>query len=257
MWHLPCAELFRQPRSQVSLKLQSPYYALDAENVQKEVLLELYALCFHDSLNEMLYAAGKARLHCTISSSANHGLTIRAGGFNEKLLDLVKATLPSRKLEKYLLQPDRFQSMHEALLRSYKNQWLKPQVHCSDLRKLLLIPSVPRPSQKETELSACGSGELLEFARNFNLVLGCQLLVSGNTSSSDVTAWAESVFENYILEPQRKVDVDVVQLPVGSAAVWLQTAVDSTQSNSAVEIYFQLPGRDAWHWQEDGGQSSN
>ena len=257
MWHLPCAELFRQPRSQVSLKLQSPYYALDAENVQKEVLLELYALCFHDSLNEMLYAAGKARLHCTISSSANHGLTIRAGGFNEKLLDLVKATLPSRKLEEYLLQPDRFQSMHEALLRSYKNQWLKPQVHCSDLRKLLLIPSVPRASQKETELSACGSGELLEFARNFNLVLGCQLLVSGNTSSSDVTTWAESVFENYILEPQRKVDVDVVQLPVGSAAVWLQTAVDSTQSNSAVEIYFQLPGRDAWHWQEDGGQPSN
>ena len=65
--------------------------------------------------------------------------------------------------------------------------------------------------------------------------------------------WAGTVFDGYRLEPQTKLEVDVVQLPVGSATVWLQSAVDATQSNSAVEIYFQLPERDTWQWQEDEG----
>jgi hypothetical protein len=51
-----------------------------------------------------------------------------------------------------------------------------------------------------------------------------------------------------------KVDVpdwDVVQLDPRTAAVWLQPAIDNTQSNSAIEIYFQLPGRDSWAWNKD------
>ncbi|CAE7209563.1 Nrdc [Symbiodinium natans] len=251
LWHVPCAAHFKQPRSQVSVKMHSPYYALDANNVRKGVLLELYILCFNDSLNEMLYAAGKARLHCAVSSSPTHGLTIRAGGFSQKLLCLVESTLRARKLEEYATRFDRFQAMHEALLRSYKNEWLKPQVHCSDLRKLLLMPSMPRPAMKEAQLSTCGSEQLMDFAQNFNSEMGCELLVSGNTPKDTFLDWATAVFDGYTLAPQTKVEVDVVQLPVGSATVWMQTAVDTTQSNSAVEIYFQLPGRDAWHWQED------
>ena len=51
-----------------------------------------------------------------------------------------------------------------------------------------------------------------------------------------------------------KVDVpdwDVVQLDPETAAVWLEPAVDNTQSNSALEVYFQLPGRDSWAWNKD------
>eukprot|EP00439_Symbiodinium_sp_Y106_P086792 s125_g35.t46 len=248
LWHLPCADRFRQPRSQVSVKMHSPYYSLDADNVQKGALLELYALCFNDSLNETLYAAGKARLHCAVNSTS-YGLTIRAGGFSQKLLRLVETTLCGRKLEKY--KADRFLAMHEALLRSYRNSWLKPQAHCSDLRKLLLMPSMPRPSGKEAQLNSCGSEQLMAFVQSFNSVMACELLVSGNTSAEDLMGWAGTVFDGYRLEPQTKVEVDVVQLPVGSATVWMQSAVDSTQSNSAVEIYFQLPQRDTWQWQED------
>ncbi|CAE7854645.1 Nrdc, partial [Symbiodinium sp. KB8] len=248
LWHLPCADRFRQPRSQVSVKMHSPYYSLDAGNVQKGALLELYALCFNDSLNEMLYAAGKARLHCAVNSTS-YGLTIKAGGFSQKLLRLVETTLCGRKLEKY--KPDRFLAMHEALLRSYRNSWLKPQAHCSDLRKLLLMPSMPRPSGKEAQLNSCGSEQLMAFVQNFNTVMGCELLVSGNTPAEELMGWAGTVFDGYRLEPQTKLEVDVVQLPVGSATVWLQSAVDATQSNSAVEIYFQLPERDTWQWQED------
>ena len=250
LWHLPCADRFRQPRSQVSVKMHSPYYSLDADNVQKGALLELYALCFNDSLNETLYAAGKARLHCAVNSTS-YGLTIRAGGFSQKLLRLVETTLCGRKLEKY--KADRFLAMHEALLRSYRNSWLKPQAHCSDLRKLLLMPSMPRPSGKEAQLNSCGSEQLMAFVQSFNSVMACELLVSGNTSAEDLMGWAGTVFDGYRLEPQTKVEVDVVQLPVGSATVWMQSAVDSTQSNSAVEIYFQLPQRDTWQWQEDAG----
>ena len=168
LWHVPCAAHFKQPRSQVSVKMHSPYYALDANNVRKGVLLELYILCFNDSLNEMLYAAGKARLHCAVSSSPTHGLTIRAGGFSQKLLCLVESTLRARKLEEYATRFDRFQAMHEALLRSYKNEWLKPQVHCSDLRKLLLMPSMPRPAMKDCR-AFLGAGLRWSKAE----VLGC------------------------------------------------------------------------------------
>ena len=97
----------------------------------------------------------------------------------------------------------------------------------------------------------------MDFAQNFNSEMGCELLVSGNTPKDTFLDWATAVFDGYTLAPQTKVEVDVVQLPVGSATVWMQTAVDTTQSNSAVEIYFQLPGRDAWHWQEDGGGYMN
>ena len=237
------------------MKIQSPYYSQDTKNVQKEALLELYALCFHDSLNEMLYAAGKAKLYCTVSKAASHGLTIRAGGFNQKLLRLVETTLFGRKLEEYVMRPERFQAIHEALLRAYKNQWLKPQSHCSDLRRLLLLRFMPRPSEKESELKSCGSEKFLEFVASFNLVLGCEVLVSGNTLTEEVQSWAKAVFDGYTLEAQSKVEEDVVQLQVGTAVVWMQPAVDSTQSNSAVEIYFQLPGRDAWHWEEAGDQA--
>ena len=46
-------------------------------------------------------------------------------------------------------------------------------------------------------------------------------------------------------------DWDVVQLDPGTAAVWLEPGIDNTQSNSALEIYFQLPGRDTWDWKQD------
>ncbi|CAE8727920.1 unnamed protein product, partial [Polarella glacialis] len=63
LWHLNCAEKFGQPRSEVWLKMTSPYYSLDAKNTRKEVLLELYVWCLEDSLNETLYPASKAKLH--------------------------------------------------------------------------------------------------------------------------------------------------------------------------------------------------
>ncbi|CAJ1448902.1 unnamed protein product [Effrenium voratum] len=249
MWHLPCAQQFEQPRSLLTLKLTSPYYALDLSSVRKEVLLELYCECLKDNLNETLYSASKAKLHCSFRESM-YGLSLGAGGFSQKLLALVETMLQGLRLETYAMH--RFRAQREELLRGYKNAWLKPQAHCAQLRKLLLLPATLRPAQREAELSACGESELSDFVKNFCSEGSWELLVSGNTRKDELTSWIHASLATQL--PMRSttvVEPDVVQLNAQTAAVWLQSGLDSTQTNSAVEIYFQLPGRDSWDFQQD------
>lgn len=78
------------------------------------------------------------------------------------------------------------------------------------------------------------------------------MLISGNTLKDEASRWVDTSLANQLV--MEKVDVpdwDVVQLDPRTAAVWLQPAIDNTQSNSAIEIYFQLPGRDSWAWNKD------
>jgi len=115
-----------------------------------------------------------------------------------------------------------------------------------------LLPTVSKPSQREAELSTCTFSELYDFLGEFYQKVDCKLLISGNTSKDEASRWVETSLANQLV--MEKVDVpdwDVVQLDPRTAAVWLQPAIDNTQSNSAIEIYFQLPGRDSWAWNKD------
>lgn len=249
LWHLPCGLRFSQPRSLLSLGITSPHCVFDSSNVRKEVLLELLSACLQDSLNETFYTASKAKLHCSFNDTS-YGLSLRAGGFSQKLLQLVETMIQGLWLKSFA--QDRFHSQWEELCRTYRNAWLKPQVHCAQLRKLLLLPTVSKPSQREAELSTCTFSELYDFLGEFYQKVDCKLLISGNTSKDEASRWVETSLANQLV--MEKVDVpdwEVVQLDPRTAAVWLQPAIDNTQSNSAIEIYFQLPGRDSWAWNKD------
>ncbi|CAK9096568.1 Insulin-degrading enzyme (Insulin protease) (Insulinase) (Insulysin) [Durusdinium trenchii] len=249
LWHLPCAQRFGQPRSLLSLKITSADYVFDPSNVRKEVLLELLSACLQDSLNEIFYTASKAKLNCSFNDTI-YGLKLRAGGFSQKLLALVETMIQGLWLKSYA--QDRFHSQWEEKLRCYRNAWLKPQVHCASLRKLLLLLTTSRPSQKEAELSTCTLQECYNFMGDFYASVACELLMSGNTSQDELDSWISSSLATQL--PMKNCcapDCDVVQLSPRTAAVWLEAGIDSTQSNSALEVYFQLPGRDSWTWKQD------
>eukprot|EP00931_Biecheleriopsis_adriatica_P048142 TRINITY_DN27806_c0_g1_i2.p1 TRINITY_DN27806_c0_g1~~TRINITY_DN27806_c0_g1_i2.p1 ORF type:complete len:663 (+),score=161.88 TRINITY_DN27806_c0_g1_i2:1384-3372(+) len=254
LWHLMCAERFGQPRSSVCLKMTCPYYAFDPTSVRKEVLSELYVGCLQDSLNETLYPASKARLSCSVGS-ASHGLTLRGGGFSQKLLKLLQKVLEGLHLEDYCKQRGRrFRAQREDLLRRYTNAWLKPQVHCAALRKLLLFPAAIRPEAKEKELAAADMSEFRDFVHGLLSSVGCEVFISGNTRQEELEAWAESVQQRLRPEAQEPVRQDVVRLKPGVATVYVEEALDTTQTNSALEVYFQLPGRSRLAWEEENAR---
>ncbi|CAK0847367.1 unnamed protein product, partial [Prorocentrum cordatum] len=250
-WHLNCAAQFNQPRSEVWLKVTCPHYAFDPKNARKEVLMQLYVCCLRDSLNETTYPASQARLHCSVNG-ASHGLTIYAGGFSQKLLKLVERVLVDLPLEDYFERGlRRLGAQKEQLLRDYKNSWLKPTSHCSALRRLLLMPSCIRPERLERELASSTVQELREFTAGLLAKTGCTLLAAGNTPRGELQSWAEAcVSQRLRPEAQPLVELDVVQLERGKTVVLLETALDATQKNSALEVYWQLPGRDGLHWDE-------
>ena len=242
LWYLPCARRFAIPRSSFSLKITSPHYVLD-RNVRKDVLLELLSACLQDSLNETFYTASKAKLSCSFVD-AIYGLKIRAGGFSQKLLSLVETMIEGLWLKSYT--QDRFHAQWEELYRGYRNAWLKPQVHCAALRKLLLLKA-SRPTEKEAAVKDLEISDLQSFLKDFLASVDCELLCSGNTSEQELRQLAL----NLVTAPCRAPEEDVIQLEAGSAAVWVEQGVDATQSNCALEIYFQLPGRDGFTWTED------
>lgn len=250
-WHLNCAAQFNQPRSEVWLKITSPHYAFDPKSARKEVLMQLYARCLRDSLNETTYPASQARLHCSVNS-ASHGLTVYAGGFSQKVLKLVESALADLPLEDYYERGlRRLGAQKEALVRDYKNSWLKPNAHCSALRRLLLMPCCFRPEQLERELASSTLQELREFTTGFLAKTGCTVMAAGNTSREELQSWAEAcVSQRLRPEAQPLVEMDVVQLERGKTVVCLETALDATQKNSALEVYWQIPGRDGLRWEE-------
>lgn len=132
------------------------------------------------------------------------------------------------------------------------------EVHCAQLRKLLLLPTISKPSEREAELSTCNFSELYDFIDAFYTKVDCKLLISGNTSKDEATTWVSgSLAKQLTVEKVDVPDWDVVELEPGTAAVWLEPGVDTTQSNSAIEIYFQLPNRDTWAWNKDCAELSN
>lgn len=239
LWHLPCALRFAIPRSSFSLKIMSPHYVFD-RSVRKDVLLELLAACLQDSLNETFYTASKAKLSCNFLD-ALYGLKISAGGFSQKLLSLVETMIQGLWLRCYTQH--RFHAQWEELYRSYRNAWLKPQVHCAALRKLLLLKA-SRPSEKEAAIKNLEISDLRSFLGDFFASVDCEVLCSGNSSEQEL----RQVALDLVTAPCRAPDEDVTRLEPGTAAVWVEEAVDGTQSNCALEIYFQLPGRDDFTW---------
>jgi len=131
------------------------------------------------------------------------------------------------------------------------NAWLTPSTHCSALRRLLVLPGAFRPEAKERELESACVSDLVEFVKGFWSTVGCEILASGNTACGETQAWVEGHISNLLQHtPQPLVQHDVLRVEPGTATVWLEHALDATQPNSALEIYWQLPGRDGMDWDE-------
>jgi len=95
----------------------------ETTNLETHVVWSLHVL--QDSLNETFYTASKAKLHCSFNDTS-YGLSLRAGGFSQKLLQLVETMIQGLWLKSFA--QDRFHSQWEELCRTYRNAWLKPQV---------------------------------------------------------------------------------------------------------------------------------
>eukprot|EP00929_Paragymnodinium_shiwhaense_P104738 TRINITY_DN69436_c0_g1_i1.p1 TRINITY_DN69436_c0_g1~~TRINITY_DN69436_c0_g1_i1.p1 ORF type:complete len:1094 (-),score=297.55 TRINITY_DN69436_c0_g1_i1:265-3546(-) len=252
LWHLMCSQRFKQPRSEVRLCLTSPFFALDPTNIRKDVLLELYVRCLGDSLNETLYPASKARLHGGVGM-CGEGLEVSFRGFSQKLLKFAERVLGDLQLKDYCSKSfSRYASQKEQLMRGYKNAWLKPQNHCGQLRRLMLLPLTCRPVQKAKELETVETMHLEDFVGNLFRTLGCDALVVGNALREEVQSWAQNVLVPLFRPVQQPiVDQDVVRLERGKTHVWVEPAEDATTANSALELYVQIPGRDRLEWEED------
>lgn len=118
-WNIPC------PGNGMEF-ITFPQYIAEAS-------LDVHLQSLQDNLNETFYTASKAKLHCRFSDTT-YGLSLSAGGFSQKLLQLVETMIHGLWLKS--LSKDRFHSQWEELCRSYRNAWLKPQ---AGLRTLDLL----------------------------------------------------------------------------------------------------------------------
>mmetsp|Transcript_40356 Transcript_40356/g.104428 ORF Transcript_40356/g.104428 Transcript_40356/m.104428 type:complete len:420 (+) Transcript_40356:256-1515(+) len=210
-----------------------------------------------DTLNETAYLAEQASLHVR-ASSQSYGLDVYVGGFHHKLPLLLEAGLKeflafgdARSWERRASDTAfcaRLAAQREALLRGYRNAYLRPGDHCADMRRLLIMPHKHSAPDRAKALEAIDVAALAKFAQELLPKLRAEVLVSGNATVDDVEALVKGLpaclregAEGQKLEDlPRHPKLFVAILPSGPPTLWLEDCPDAGNRNAAVEMYWQL-----------------
>ncbi|CAK9058589.1 Nardilysin-like (N-arginine dibasic convertase-like) (NRD convertase-like) (NRD-C) [Durusdinium trenchii] len=240
------------PRSELWLKFS---VAEGLAEAKEQALLAWLVRVLSDVLNETVYLAEQASLELRVQEEP-YGLDLRAGGFHQKLPQLLTEGCKALRSagdphSREWWQGESFVrrcwNQRDDLLRHWRNEYLKPEDHCADLRRALVMPEKLLSTAKAAALQDLGLEELQRFAEAFIPQLQLEVLYQGNVTREEALTLVDELSDlmgtgptdegPHALHPPTR----VLEVPLeGSPIVWFQDSPDAKDRNVAMEMYWQL-----------------
>ncbi|KAF5744448.1 nardilysin-like isoform X1 [Tripterygium wilfordii] len=228
---------FKHPRANTyfRINLRSAY-----DNLKSCLLAELFVKLLKDELNETIYQASVAKLETSLSIFSDK-LEIKVYGFNDKLPVLLSKVLEI--IKSFVPTEDRFKVIKEEMERSLKNTNMKPLNHSTYMRLQILCESFFDVDEKLCFLNDLTLAELKAFIPDLRSQLYIEGICHGNLLENEAIDISNIFKRNFCVQPlpiQMRHEERVLCLPSGANLVRDITVKNKLETNSVVELYFQI-----------------
>ncbi|QBM16563.1 protease 3 [Marinobacter sp. JH2] len=204
--------LFNTPKANVFISLRSPIARASARNT---VLTQLLVDAIKTNLNAWAYSAQLAGLNYSVYPHLR-GVTIRVGGYNDKLHELLNRIL--LEFADPMITEQRFRIARQRLIDDLENKSKnRPVQQTSEFIQTALLNGTHPVSEKLAAAKAITLDELMQFGSEFTKAMDPVMLAHGNLTEATALNLANQV-QAVVLRNSEQVDVQrsrVRQLPSG------------------------------------------
>jgi insulysin len=211
--------------------------------VQNAVLLQFYAACVNESLNETNYTAATAGLAFSLTASLE-GIYLSVDGYNESaavLLDKATASLID-----FQLSEQRFAALKDAIVRALASAPKGDAIqNLLESRRTAIREFYFRPQEQLPVAEKITLADVRAFARRLYASGRLEGLIHGNISAADAVASARKVAATLKNKPIADNEVLRRRLLLQPAAESLLASQTLEVNNSAFRQEFVIPGNTA------------
>ncbi|MEP3823866.1 MAG: insulinase family protein [Marinobacter sp.] len=203
---------FNTPKANVFISLRSPIARASARNT---VLTQLLVDAIKTNLNAWAYSAQLAGLNYSVYPHLR-GVTIRVGGYNDKLHELLNRIL--LEFADPMITEQRFRIARQRLIDGLENKSKnRPVQQTSEFIQTALLNGTFPVSEKLAAAKAVTLDELIQFGSDFTKAMDPVMLAHGNLTEATALNLAKQVHA-VVLHSSDHVQVPrsrVRQLPAG------------------------------------------
>ena len=237
LWHKQDDRYFL-PKANVMLLLRSPEVnASPATAAKSRLLVELVK----DALTEYSYDAEVAGLLYGIDCEID-GVDIAVGGYNDKLIHLLKAVLNT--VANLSVDGTRYEMIKDMVHRSYENfDQEAPYQHAVYYSTLLLTERMWTQHEKLAVLDEITAEDVTAFARQLLSHMHLEMLVHGNVNAAQAKELAFTVEQQLAfkaLPPANRLPPRSLVLPTESNYSWDHAVANPSNVNSSIEYFLQI-----------------
>ncbi|CAH8339714.1 unnamed protein product [Eruca vesicaria subsp. sativa] len=230
-------ETFKVPRANTyfHINLKGAY-----DSVKNCLLTELFINLLKDELNEIIYQASIAKLETSLSVYGDK-LELKVYGFNEKIPALLSKILAIAK--SFMPSLDRFKVIKENMERGFRNTNMKPLNHSTYLRLQLLCKRFYDSDEKLSVLNDLSLTDLNSFIPEVRSQIYIEALCHGNLSEDEAVNISNIFKTSLTVKPlpaKCRHGQQITCFPLNAKLVRDVTVKDKSQTNSVVELYYQI-----------------
>ncbi|XP_022766677.1 insulin-degrading enzyme-like 1, peroxisomal isoform X2 [Durio zibethinus] len=243
LWYKPDT-MFSIPKAFVKIEFNCPHARISPE---AEVLRNIFLRLLRDYLNEHVYYAQVAGLHCYIRHT-DRGFEVTLSGYNDKVNILLETVID--KIANFDVKPDRFSIIKEMITKDiHNNKFQEPselaKVYCSLILKDKLWPWKDRLEV----LPPLKVEDLVKFIPMMFSSTFLECFIAGNMKCEEATSIIETIEDiffkgsNPICQPffpSLHLTNEVVKLQRGMNYLYSEEDLNPINENSALLHYIQV-----------------